>query len=126
MSPPEPFSVRSDRAGGVERLTPVGELDIATAPVLRAAFDSVFSDAGVMMIVVDLTELSFIDSTGVRVLMEMNEACEQADRLRVINDSPPVTRVLEIAGLRDYLPVIGADSDPLAPLPRSASRPPEY
>ena len=76
MISPEPFSVRSERTGALHGLTPRGELDIATAPALRHEFETVFSDGAVEMIVVDLTELAFLDSTGIRLLLEMNEACE--------------------------------------------------
>ena len=39
MVPPEAFSIRSTRDRGLHRLTPIGELDIATAPLLEAALD---------------------------------------------------------------------------------------
>ncbi len=83
MSSPEPFSIRGDRDGRVHRLTPVGELDIATEPILRAAFDAVFSDGDTEMIVVGLGRLEFMDSTGIGLLLEMSSVCEHTDRLRV-------------------------------------------
>ena len=36
-----PLLVREMREGGVHRLTPIGELDLATAPMLESAFDAV-------------------------------------------------------------------------------------
>jgi anti-sigma B factor antagonist len=118
MSSPEPFSIRSDReARGVHRLTPVGELDIATVPILERAFETVFEDGGAEMIVVDLMELGFMDSTGLALLLRMNAVCEDVDRLRVVNGSPAVVRILDISGLRDSLPIISSAEDPLAPLP---------
>ena len=116
MFSPEPFSVRSERAGRVHRLTPVGELDIATAPALRTEFEVAFDDGDVEMIVLDLTQLEFIDSSGIRLVLEMNAVCEHADRLRVINGSPAVERLFDIAGVRILLPIISSPDDPLAPL----------
>jgi anti-sigma B factor antagonist len=110
------FSVRTEREGRICRLTPVGELDIATAPVLQEAFDAVFVDGDAGKIVVDLSELAFMDSTGLHLLAKLNAACEHADRLRVINDSPAVERLFDIAGVRAYLPIITSDDDPLAPI----------
>ena len=85
MITPGLLSIGETREGGVHRLTPVGELDLATAPLLESAFDAVFRDTGVEMIVVDLTELAFMDSTGIHLLLRMCAACEDGDRLRVIN-----------------------------------------
>ncbi len=113
-----PLSVRETREGGVHRLTLIGELDLATAPLIESAFDAVLRDDSAEMIVVDLTELSFMDSTGVHLLVRMRAACEDADRLRVINGSRAVQRVLDLSGVRAHLPIISRDSDPFARPPR--------
>jgi anti-sigma B factor antagonist len=118
MIAPGPLLVRETRERTVHRFTPIGELDLATAPLLEGAFDAVLTDDGVEMIVVDLTELSFIDSSGIRLLIWMHGACADVDRLRVINGSRAVERVLDLTGVRAHLPIISSDCDPLAPLPR--------
>ena len=110
------LSVRTKREGRAHRLTPVGELDIATTPLLWEAFEAVFGEGHVEMIVVDLTELTFIDSAGVRLVLAMNAVCEHADRLRVINGSAAVERILDLTGVRGSLPIINSADDPLAPL----------
>ena len=112
-----PLSVRETSEGGVHRLTPIGELDLATAPLLESAFDAVFRDDDAEVIVVDLTELNFMDSTGIHLLIRMHAACEDAGRLRVINGSRAVERMLDLTGVRAQLPIISRDCDPLAPLP---------
>ena len=113
-----PLSVRETSEGSVHRLTPIGELDLATAPLLESAFEAVFTDRDAEMIVVDLTELSFMDSTGIHLLVRMHGACAGADRLRLINGSRAVERMLDLTGVRAQLPIISSDSDPLAPLAR--------
>jgi anti-anti-sigma factor len=107
----EPLSIRDTREGAVHRLTPIGELDMATAPLLERAFDAVFRDDDVEMIVVDLTELGFIDSTGIHLLVRMRAACAAADRLRVVNGSGAVQRVLDLSGVRAHLPIISSDRE---------------
>lgn len=102
----ELLSVRSERRGDVFHVEPTGELDIATAELLeqelRAAEDS---DAATIML--DLSGLAFMDSTGLRVVLDANERCGgQVDRLRVIAGSPAVDRLLDIVGLRERLPLI--------------------
>lgn len=126
ISPERPFSIESERTGVVHRITPRGELDLATVPHLRAAFEAVFSDVDAEMIVLDVTKLDFMDSTGLRALLEMAAVCEHADRLRIVNGSPFVVRLFDIAGVRSLLPIIASADDPLAPLqrrPADADRP---
>jgi anti-sigma B factor antagonist len=110
----ESFSVRSERTGPVHRITPTGELDMATVPILEREYDAAYALDETTTIVIDLTELEFIDSTGLRLLLELND--RPADRLRVVNGSPEVQRLFDITGVRDVLPVINKNDDPLAPL----------
>lgn len=116
----ESFSVRSVREGRLWRLTPTGELDIATAPILRAEFEALQSEGDAERIVIDLTELSFMDCSGIRLLLQMNDDCGPAGQLRVVNGSRPVQRVLDLTGVRSQLPIISPNDDPLALLPAPA------
>jgi anti-anti-sigma factor len=118
MITPGPLLIRETQEGAVHRITAVGELDLATVPLLESAFNTVLRDGDGAMIVLDLRELSFMDSTGIALLMRMHAACADADRLRVINGSPTVVRVLDLTGARAHLPIISSGDDPLAPLPR--------
>lgn len=82
-----------------------GELDIASVDELRKAVLEL-ADTG-KVIVLDLSGLSFIDSTGLRLVIDLNERFGgETDRLRVVAGSPAVERLLDIAGLRDQLPLI--------------------
>ena len=117
MSSPQPFEVRTERSGRVHRLILTGELDIATTPILRRAFEAVY-EGDAAMIVLDLTQLRFMDSTGIGALIRMNDACEAADRLRIVNGSAAVVKVLDITGVRRQLPIISSNDDPLAPVRR--------
>jgi anti-anti-sigma factor len=98
----ESFPIANERAAGVQRLAPAGELDIATVPLLEAAFDDA-ERGDAERIVVDLSAITFIDSTGIQLLLRMNERAA-ADRLQIVS-SPAVDRLLDITGLRDQLPI---------------------
>ena len=111
---PQSFSVRSERAGRMHRLTPSGELDVATVPTLEGELDAVADVDPDLVIVVDLTELTFMDSTGLHLLVRLSERFPK--RLRVINGSSSVERLLDLSGARDRLPIISEGTDPLAPL----------
>lgn len=102
----EPLSIISERDGEAHRVAAIGELDIATVDLLeRALLEVEQTDAE--LIVLDLSALSFIDSTGLRLVLDLNERCGgAADRLRIVAGSPAVERLLDIVGLRDKLPLI--------------------
>jgi anti-anti-sigma factor len=82
---------------------PAGELDIATVPDFEQSFDEVVGSAP-EAIVVDLSELTFIDSTGLRALLTMSERYKGDLGLTV--GSPAVERIIEITGTRAQLPLI--------------------
>jgi anti-anti-sigma factor len=102
--PPPEFEVEvGEPAGGVRTLRPSGELDIGTAPKLERALleNRVAGDR----IVLDLADLEFIDSTGLRVIVHAAAAAEQGRwELRVRHGRPAVRRVFEISGVLGALP----------------------
>ena len=102
----ELLSVRSERRGDAYHVEPAGELDIATAELLERELDAARqSDAAT--IILDLSGLAFMDSTGLRVVIDFNERCGgENGRLCVIAGSPAVERLLDIVGLRERLPII--------------------
>jgi anti-anti-sigma factor len=61
------FEARTERRAGATIVTFTGELDIASEAAAAAALEAALDGAGVL--VADLRELAFIDSTGVRVLL---------------------------------------------------------
>jgi anti-sigma B factor antagonist len=82
-----------------------GEIDIAAAPTLRADLDdAVASDDGDLL--VDCTDLTFIDSSGLSVLLSVVRELQASGRgLRVANASNGVVRVIQVAGLTETLRV---------------------
>ena len=67
-----PFEVTVQRDHELATIMVSGELDLATVPQLSAAVAE-HHDAG--LLVLDLTAVTFIDSTGVRVLIQADRAC---------------------------------------------------
>jgi anti-sigma B factor antagonist len=81
-----------------------GELDIASAPELENTLDTLLS-SGRIRIVIDLTDLSFCDSTGISVFVRANNKCvDQGGYLRMAAPSRNVARVLAVVGLLDRFP----------------------
>jgi len=103
-----PFELRVVRDDGSAHIAPVGELDIATTPELEQALAHATADA-VAEIVLDLRELTFMDSTGLRALAQANAAAEQSGvALSIIRGPRQIDRVLEISGLGALLPLVDA------------------
>lgn len=76
-----------------------GSLDLATAPTVRAALTEE-TDKGSHNLVVDLTQLEFLDSTGLGVLIGAHRrAAERGRSLRLIISDGPISRLLNITGL---------------------------
>ena len=99
------FSVVSERRDSDWRIVVCGELDIATVAVLeRGLLAAEQTDADT--IVLELSRLSFIDSTGLKLLLDATERSAGADRLRIIAGAPALERLLDIVGLRERLPLI--------------------
>ena len=80
-------------------VTARGELDIETVPHLRTALDEL-SAVGWENVVLDLRELTFIDSTGLSLLLEADRAARRTGRsFAIVDGSPAVARLLELVGL---------------------------
>jgi anti-sigma B factor antagonist len=81
-----------------------GEVDAHTAPMLATAM----AELPTGVVTVDMQEVSFMDSSGLRVLMEATtRAREGGGDLVVARPSQPVSRLIEISGLSDQLRLDG-------------------
>ncbi len=76
-----------------------GSLDLATAPTVRAALSEA-TEKGGNNLIVDLTQLEFLDSTGLGVLIGAHRrAAEHGGTFRLIVTEGPISRLLNITGL---------------------------
>ena len=79
----------------------LGELDMSTAPQLREELLRLAS-GGAKMVTVDLSELAFIDSTGLSILITgLKRLREQGGEMALRSPTPGTRRVLEITGLTE-------------------------
>ena len=103
------FVPGSDDSGPVLRLS--GEVDIQTSPVLDEQLRSVLGE-GATSIVIDLADVTFLDSTGLSVLVAGLKRCQKVGgTVRLVSLRPNVRRVLEITGLTDAFQVGPADRE---------------
>jgi len=107
-TPPSPsaLEIDSELQADTARLTPSGELDIATAPQLEQEVRSLLA-RGVRHVVIDLTRLTFIDSSALRLFIVLNERSSgEGWRLSLIRPTGQVRSVFEITGADDNLPFV--------------------
>ena len=103
---PTPFEVRLTPDRDRLLVAPRGELDLATADQMRAALLEQF-DNGFAHVVADLRELTFIDSTGIRILWQAHQRSEQdGTRLSLIPGDGDVSRALRITGLLEHMDLL--------------------
>ncbi|MEU6023772.1 MULTISPECIES: STAS domain-containing protein [unclassified Micromonospora] len=99
-------------AEGPARLCLAGELDMSSAPELNEAIDRLAA-AGQRRLLVDLSDLTFCDSTGIAVFVRGdNRAAAQGGWLRITGARGRVERVLKVTGLADVLGYGTADPGP--------------
>jgi anti-sigma B factor antagonist len=102
------FSIETSEVGGRLLVRPRGELDLATAPDLEELVMGRLAEGG--RVVLDLRELSFMDSNGVRVLVAAHAraAGDGEGALTIVRPlrGGAVERVIEVSGIDRALPLV--------------------
>jgi anti-sigma B factor antagonist len=100
-----PLAVERSQVDGYELLTVEGELDIATASRMIASLNEAIAEVEAPL-VVDLTEVVFMDSTGLALLMNARRRMVRLGHgFAIICPKGPIARVFEIADMVQSLRV---------------------
>jgi anti-sigma B factor antagonist len=103
-APEELISLRRASRGCAVIVTVEGDVDVATAGILRRTVDRALTEAGEHPVVIDLSGVSFLASRGLSTLVEAHRAAEPGQPLRVVVDhARPVIRPLQLSGLDNVL-----------------------
>ena len=96
--------IAAERTGRKARLVLGGELDMAARFKAEQALDELLSQP-LDQLVVDLGEVTFVDSTGMGMMLEIHDrARSEGFKLRLLRGPDEVQRVFELAGVADVLP----------------------
>ena len=107
------------------RVAVAGEIDLTTAEVLHDGLRGALSAQHPHRVEVDLAAVSFMDCTGLTVLLvARHTALRAGGQLRITNPQPIVRRVLELTGLLGVLTAT-FDRAPLTPAGSAATVPVE-
>lgn len=105
------FNVEERRQDDAAILVVRGELDLRTSPELEQRLTAAFV-AGAELVILDLRQIEFMDSTGLRVLLGTHQrAHEKGRRFALVRGADQVERVLTLTGVRDLLTVVDAPEE---------------
>jgi anti-anti-sigma factor len=108
---PSNFRVDVSNDDGAPVLQISGELDLASSPALEEALERVAADSP-QLVIIDLRELDFMDSTGLSVLIRAHQrALAAGHRLGIVNGSRQVRRLLTLTGVADRLTIVEGRDD---------------
>lgn len=100
-----PFAVDVEVTGNADTavVRPSGEIDIATGPALEAEVEFLV-DAGIRTCAIDLTDVEFIDSAGLQMVLAARSTLRRVGgTFSLKGASPSVSRLLEISGMTTLL-----------------------
>jgi anti-sigma B factor antagonist len=112
LGPDTPFDVLVTGTNGTMTARLVGELDLVTVPTFVQRLDSLHEE-GARQLTLDLTDLAFIDSTGLSALVSALKRYRASGGDIVLRSpSRATTKVLEISGLAQVFTVESENSGP--------------
>jgi anti-anti-sigma factor len=117
----EVLSVHVEPDRDVVVVTPVGEIDMATAPQLATAVGELRA-AGFRAFRIDLRRVTFLDSSGLRCLLELSAARAEGLRLTFVPGSPAVQRVVDLTCSGELLAFEPAPAPPVRRPPTITQR----
>lgn len=110
MHPESEFSVSRHQTGDVVTIAPNGEIDLETVDAVRREFASACAEA--RNITLDLRAVSFMDSSGLRVLIESQRDADAAGlTFAIVRGPASVQRLLELSGITDRLNFVAAPAE---------------
>ena len=95
------MTINMDRDGSSLTVSLEGRLDTSTAPKLEAELKSALN--GVQDLTIDLAELAYVSSAGLRVLLSAQKVMNRQGKMAVRNANDAIMDVFEVTGFVDIL-----------------------
>jgi anti-anti-sigma factor len=100
------FRVEVRSEGRVALVAVSGELDLASGPELEKVLERRW-DPSTELLVIDLREVEFMDSTGLSIIVKAHQRFTDAGReLALVKGTSQVQRLLDLTGVANRLPVV--------------------
>jgi anti-anti-sigma factor len=105
VAAPGNFDVATHRQGAALIVAPRGEIDLATVGIVREAVER--DRAAGEDLVLDLREVGFMDTSGLRYVLELvDSASRDGSSVRLVRGPSAVQRVFAVSGLEPRLPFV--------------------
>ncbi len=107
------FQVERRIEGRAAIITVTGELDLASSPQLEQELDDVWQ-SGAELLVIDLRDLEFMDSTGLSIIVSAHQRLSESGRqLSVVRGPQQVQRLLDLTGVSERLRLVDTPEEVL-------------
>ena len=111
MAAPGNFDVATHRHGAALIVAPRGEIDLATVDLVRASVERDRQPGEDL--VIDLREVGFMDTSGLRYVLEVvDRSSRDGFDVHIVRGPSAVQRVFEVSGLAPRLPFVDEAPDP--------------
>ena len=97
------MNIQKELDQAVLTLSLEGRLDATTAPMLSEVVDNEI--AGVKMLILDLEQLEYLSSAGLRVILTAQNIMDEQGEMKVIHVNETVMEIFDITGLVDLLTI---------------------
>ena len=98
MSAPDPITTSVAHREGVAVVSIGGEIDLSTASAFEAAITGALDDDPPVL-VIELSQVRFMASAGLRVLAAANEKASKSVQVAIVANNPATSRPIELTGL---------------------------
>ena len=107
-----PLSFQSTLTGDVAVIALRGELDVAGSALVESEIDRLLADHAPAVVVLDLSELQFMDSTGLRLVVICDQRLREQDRrFALVRGPDDVHKVFEITRMAERLEFVDSPEE---------------
>jgi anti-sigma B factor antagonist len=105
------LAVHTHTTGRATTLVLSGDLDLLSSPTLAHAADAV-AESDAELVIIDLRELEFMDSTGLHVLLQAQQRMHELGRRFVlVRGGDQVQRMFDLTGVADALTIVDSPDE---------------
>jgi anti-sigma B factor antagonist len=113
LSAADPITTSVAHREGVAVVSVGGEIDLSTAPAFEAAIAGALDDDPPVL-VIELSEVRFMASVGLRILAATQEKVSKSARVAIVADNPATSRPMQLTGLDKIISLYPTLDDALA------------